>query len=122
MLRNNKIIKAIYKTMAKLTSKDTEKNSEAPAQDKNTTELRKELTPGEQKNEILKFLNEKNFGMWMSESEIEKAMADKIHYYYVRQLLPYLRMEKYINHTTAQESYQISVEGKIFLEKGGYKD
>jgi hypothetical protein len=120
MLRDNKIIKAIYKTMAKLTGKDSPKEDNTNKAESTNSEKSNTLSTSEQKNAILNFLKEKNEGMWTSEADIEKALASKIHYYYVRQLLPYLRSEGHLDYTTMQESYKLSIHGKEFLAKGGY--
>lgn len=119
MLRNKLIIKAINKVMAKLTGKGSQEENKENTINADTNPT-KPLTSAEEKNLILNFLKEKNEGLWTSEADIEKAMDGKIHYYHVRQILPYLRAEKYIEHTTMQESYKLSIQGKEFIAKGGY--
>jgi hypothetical protein len=81
----------------------------------------KELSLYQKCNLVLRYMDEKHIGQWSPEETVEKDFTGIIDYYTIRQILPNLLSEGYLEYSRHACSYKITFNGKDFIKKGGYK-
>ena len=104
-------LKNIFKNKAM--SKENFKKPEGPSPEK--------LSSDTEHNLVLAHLNQKNYGQWSKEMDIETHFKAEIPGYNIRVILDRLNQEKYVDYSRNMSEYKITPSGKIFLSEGGFK-